>query len=152
MAGELKALLVSAAKLGVTISGLPSFRKALPKTKLGGLVDEYHDLREVRLAVGKVAEALQAEEQRILNHIIDTVDADTEAGAVGKRYKGVIKRELVPVVEDWEKFHAYIKKTGSFDLLNKAINRAAAKERLEAGKAIPGVDTMQAKKLSVTKV
>lgn len=149
---DLKSALKGLALLGLKITGLPALRKALPKTKLGGLVDEYHDVRELRLAVGKVADALKSYESALQEHIIEHVDADAEGGAVGKNYIGTIVRETIPIVEDWDAFYAHIKKTDGFDMLNKAVNRAAVKARWENNKVVPGVDSMQAKKLSVRKL
>lgn len=149
---DMKTALKRVADSGVKITGLPKLGGKLNKTKLGVYVDAYHDVRELRLAIGKVMAEIEAEEKRILEHIIENVDADAEGGAVGKRYKGVIKREDIPIVEDWDKFYAHIAKTKSFDLLTKAVGRAAIQERWEDGKKVPGVGAMTAKKLSVTKV
>jgi hypothetical protein len=148
---KLKTALKTVGALGIKVTGLPALKNGFPKTKLGALVDSYHDIREVRLALTKVAAAVEEHEKAMLEHIIENVSAD-EGGVVGKRYKGIIKRETIPVVEDWDKFYEHIRKTRGFDLLNKALNRAAFKERFEAGKAVPGCGTFQAKKLSVTKV
>lgn len=142
----------AAGKLGLKITGIPTFRKTLPKAKMGPLVDEYRDIRELRLAASKFADALEAEEKRIMNHIIENVDADESSGVVGKNFKALVKREQRPVVEDWDKFYAHVKKTGAFDLLQKRLNDAAVKERFEDKKKVPGVGTFQVKKLSVTKL
>lgn len=147
----LKEAVAAAGKLGLKISGIPSIRKTLPKTKMGVLVDEYRDIKDLRLAADKVAEALRNEEQRILDHIIENVSVD-EGGVVGKRFKGIITTDRKPVVEDWEKFYAHVKKTGNFDLLQKRLSDTAVKDRLEEGKAVPGVGNILVKKLSVTKV
>jgi len=149
---DLKSLLKAAEQLGVKVTGLPKPRTTFPKTKLGALADELHDVREVRLALGKIADAVKAHEDAITSHIIDTVDADVSGGVVGKRYKALVRRESIPVVEDWDKFYGFVKKTNGFDLLNKALNRAAFKERQEHGVAVAGVGSFEAKKLSVTKV
>lgn len=141
----------AAGKLGLKITGIPAFRKTLPKSKMGSLVDEYRDIKELRLAASKVVEAIEDEEKRILNHIIENVDADSN-GVMGLRYKAEVKREQRPTVEDWEKFYAHVKKTGAFDLLQRRLNDAAVKERLEDKKGVPGVGTFQVKKLSVTKI
>lgn len=130
---------------------LPAMPKAKLPKKLGPLVDQLHDLRDLRLAVSKLADAIKAEETRVTDHIIDNLDAG-EGGAVGLHYKGLVVRENVPVVEDWEQFYEHIRKTKSFDLLNKAVNRAAVKARWDESKPVPGVDSFQNKKLSITKV
>jgi len=151
MSDKLKAAVKAAGVLGLKIFGLPTLRAKFPKTKLGGLVDEYHDVREARLALNRVASEIETYEKAILGHVIESVSAN-EGGVVGKRYKGVIIRETIPVVEDWDALYAHVKKTSGFDLLNRALNRVAVKERFDAGKVVPGVGTFQAKKLSVTKV
>jgi hypothetical protein len=149
---DLKSLIKAAAQLGIKVTGLPATRTKFPKTKLGQLADELHDVREMRLALSKITDAVKAHEDAITNHLIDTVDMDVSGGVVGKRYKVLIKRETIPVVEDWDKVYDFIKKNDSFDLLNKALNRAAFKERAEQGVAVAGVGTFEAKKISLTKV
>lgn len=151
MSEKLKAALKAVAAEGIKIVGLPTIKAKLPKTKLGALVDEYHDVREARLALGKVVDAVAEYEKALTEHIIENVSADA-GGVVGKRFKAIVKRESIPQVEDWDTLYEHIRKTKSFDLLNRALNRAAFKERAEAGKAVPGVGSFQAKKLSVTKV
>jgi len=137
---------------GIKITGLPKRRAKLPTTKMGTLADELHELRERRLAVGKVADALKREEQRLTDHIIDTVDADKEGGVMGTTYKALILRDTVYVAEDWDKFYQHVKRTGNFHYLNKALNKGSLAERFQAGKPVPGIGTMGVKKLSLTKV
>ena len=141
----------AAAKSGITIVGLPKGKGKLP-AKLGGIVDDYHDLRQLRLALDKVVNAVKAEETRMTNHIIDNLNKHDEGGAVGKRFKAIVRQEQVPQVTDWSEFYAFVKKKDAFDLLNRAINKAAFKERLEQGVKVPGTDTFTALKLSVTKL
>lgn len=142
----------------------------LPKS-LGACVDLYHETREKRLEANKVTEGIKTQETFIANHIIDNVPKG-DAGAIGKKYKGVVKTETVYQVEDWDAFYAHIKKTGSFELLNRALNQASVKEHTDVlnekldltnakqsdpakrkpRKMLPGVKTFKAVKLSVTKV
>lgn len=135
----------------------------LPKS-LGACVDLYYDKRQARLVEDKKVQAIKAEESYIKEHIINNVPKG-DAGAVGKRYKGIVYTDDVYQVEDWKKFYAHVKKTGEFDLLNRALNQAAVKERVDAQerpsgkrgenwkpKLPPGVKTFTAVKLSVTKI
>src|SRR5690606_6892937 len=105
----------AAKKLGVSVTGLPKQRNKLPKTKLGSLVDEYRDIRDIRLAMGAITEALKKVESELTNHIIENVDADS-AGVVGQRFKAIVVREQKPVVEDWEALYEHIRKKKAFDL------------------------------------
>lgn len=136
----------------------------LPKG-LGACADLLHDVREERLTTNRVVEDMKKDEAAITNHIIDKLDKNDEGGAVGKRYKALVKLEDVYVVEDWDAFYAHLKKTGEFDLLNRALNQAAVKERIAMQnrpsgkrgenwkpKLPPGVGRFTAKKLSLTKV
>lgn len=142
----------AAGKLGIKITGITAPKKTLPKTKLGSLADALKEVEQRRLAVGKVADALKAEETRLREHLIETLDANEDGGAVGKHYKAIIVREDKPVVEDWDKFYEHIRKKKAFDLLNKALNAGAVKSRWEDGAAVPGVGSFKAKKISLTKV
>jgi hypothetical protein len=136
----------------------------MPKS-LGACADLYHDTREKRLAEDKKVKEIKADETAIANHIIDQLDKSNDGGAVGRRYKAIVKTEEVYQVEDWDKLYAFLKKTGEFDLLNRALNQAAVKERVAMQdpptgkrgenwkpKLPPGVTTFRAVKLSVTKL
>lgn len=137
----------------------------LPKS-LGACVDLLHDKREERLAANRHTEALKVAENAIKDHIVDNVSKGEDRGAVGKRFKGVVTTEDVFQVDDWDVFYAHLKKTGEFDLLNRALNQAAVKERVamqeppktEAArkkwkpKLPPGIKTIKVVKLSITKV
>jgi hypothetical protein len=136
----------------------------LPKS-LGACVDLYHKMRAKRLLADKESREMKAEETAISNHIIDNLSKKDERGAVGKEYKAVVKNEDIYQVEDWDAFYAHIKKTGEFDLLNRALNQAAVKERVASQnrptgkrgenwkpKLPPGIKTFTTVKLSVTKV
>lgn len=135
----------------------------LPKS-LGACVDLLHDTREDRLAAGRKVDDMKKDESFITNHIIDNVPKG-DAGAVGKRFKAIVVTDDVYQVEDWEAFYKHLKKTGEFDLLNRALNQAAVKERVAMQdrptgkrgenwkpKLPPGVKIFKAVKLSVTKV
>lgn len=135
----------------------------LPKS-LGACVDLYKKYNVQRLAAQKDVDAIEEIEKGVKSHIIDNLPKG-DTGAVGTSFKGVAYNDTVFIVEDWDKFYAHIKKTGEFDLLNRAINQAAVKERIsmqeppktEAArkkwrpKLPPGVGSMNVVKLSVTK-
>ena len=136
----------------VAVTGVPSPRKNLPKTKMGRLADDLKQVRDLRLALSKLADAVKAEEQRIMDHLVDNVNLEVESGVVGTDYKVTITREDIPIVEDWEKLYAHILKKKDFSLLNKALSRAAVKEIWDAEESVPGVGKHGTKKISLTKV
>lgn len=135
----------------------------LPKA-LGACVDLYHKLRQDRLAVDKEVKAMKANETFVQEHIINNVPKG-DSGAVGKLFKGIVYTDVVYQVDDWEAFYKHLQKTGEFDLLNRALNQAAVKERVDSQvrptgkrgenwkpKLPPGVKTFPVVKLSVTKL
>lgn len=73
-------------------------------------------------------------------------------GVTGKFGRIEVKEKEVASVEDWTKFYAHIKRMNAFDLLNKAVNQKAVKERWENKKQVPGVGVFNKKSLSLTKV
>lgn len=129
----------------------------LPKT-LGACVDLYKALRDERLALEKVAETKKKEESFVYDYIIANIPKG-DGGAVGRAFKAVRYEEAQYSIDDDTAFYEFVKKTGSFDLLNRAINQRAVRERLEDTKfikkypkGVPGTKKFVAVKLSVTKV
>lgn len=75
-----------------------------------------------------------------------------QRGVTGKVGRVEVKRKDIPKADDWAKIYSYIKKTGSFDLLNKAINRTAVQERWDQKKNVPGIGKFTADVISLTGV
>ena len=62
-----------------------------------------------------------------------------------------ITRTTVAQVTDWDEVYKYVKKTGEFDLLQKRMSDVAYRERLDAGKPVPGTEPFIVVNLSLTK-
>lgn len=129
----------------------------LPKT-LGACVDLYHTLREERLAIERTAETAKKAESFVYDHIIANIPKG-DGGAVGKAFKAIRTEQDQFSIEDDSAFYDFVKRTNSFDLLNRAINQRAVRERLEDPKfvkkfpkGVPGTKKFRKIGLSVTKV
>lgn len=122
----------------------------LPKT-LGACADLLYELRQERLAAAKKLEEMEAREQRLKDHIIDTLPKSQAGGVTGSVARVEIVKKEIPRVEDWDKFYAHVKKTGDFELMGRGLAAAAIKERWEARKVIPGVGKFTAVSVSITK-
>lgn len=85
-------------------------------------------LRDVEARI----DAMQTE---VLNSLID---AGVESVRTGNATV-TVKRTTVPVVEDWPAFDAYVLKHKALDLLQRRVTVSAWRERVEAGKVVPGV-------------
>lgn len=134
----------------------------LPKS-LGKCVDLFKQYSTDRLAAQKGVDAIKAVETGIKDHIINNLPKG-DTGAVGEAYKAISYNDIVYQVKDWDKLYNHLKKTGEFDLLNRMLNQAAVKERVDAQtrpsgkrgegwkpKLPPGVEAFTVVKLSVTK-
>ncbi len=119
---------------------------------LGACADKLFELRNKRLAEQKKVDEIAAEETALKNHIIENLPKSEASGVAGKLARVTVVTKQIPQVKDWDAFYKYVKKTGSFDLMQKRLTDAAIKERWEAGKEIPGVEHFNAVSVSINKV
>lgn len=127
----------------------------VPKSEvkdLAKMVDRLYKIRQDRYALQKKVDALKTEETSIETQLIDALPASDASGIAGHVARATITRKAVPVVEDWAAFYKYVKKTGQFELMQKRLSDSAVKERWDDGKAIPGVGSLQVKKVNLAKV
>lgn len=133
--------------------------EADPKAlQLGQVVDGYKAIRDVRLAMAKEVEAVEAVERSFKQHLIDTLDKRDEKGVFGLLYKAQHKVKRIPKIkadgesDGWGDFWQFVFETGRTDLVQKRLNDRAVMDTLEAGETIPGVETMLVSEISVTKI
>ena len=150
-----KALKPAADRLAKALKGLDP--AALPQ---GAAADLLYQLRAVKSMVPNLAapfdDALSPAVKALEEHFIQTLAADQASGVQGASARVQVTESVVPVVDTqgdgWAKLYAHIKKTGAFELLNRALNREAVRERWDAKKQIPGVTAFHAKRVSCTKL
>jgi len=146
-----KALAPAVKRLTLILSKLDP--KKLP---VGSLADLLYDLEQV----GKQLSSLSAPFIDVLGpsikvvetHFIDTLAVGESSGVQGMQARVQITDSVIPTIDDWDKFYEHIRKTRSFELLNRAPNRKAIVERWDAKKQVPGVGKFVAKKVSCTKL
>lgn len=119
---------------------------------LGACADKLFELRNKRLDMQKEVDKMAAEESALKEHIINTLPKSEASGVAGKLARVTVVTKQIPQVKDWDAFYKYVKKTGSFDLMQKRLTDAAIKERWEAGKEVPGVEHFNAISVSINKV
>ena len=123
----------------------------LPAT-LGGCVDLLYKTRQQRYKLNKAVEALEKLESAISEHLINEVPKGESSGVAGKIARVSLTTKPVPQVTNWEEFYKYVKRTGSFELLQKRLATKAVEERWENKKPVPGVDKYNAIKISLNKL
>ena len=119
---------------------------------LGGCIDSLYMLRTKRLAVQRQVDALKANEHELTTRILQLL-ADAEMdGAKGKRATCSVTKLITAQVDDWEKLYKYISQEGAYDLLQRRVNDAAYRARLDDGIFVPGTQSFPVEKLSLNKV
>lgn len=128
----------------------------LDATPAGAAADFLYDLRALRQQLNQLTapldELLGPAIQRVEEHFVNTLSASEATGVQGLRSRVQVTTSAIPTVEDWDKLYAYILKNQAFDLLNRAVNREAVRERWDDKKQVPGVSVFHAKRVSCTKL
>lgn len=115
------------------------------------LIQELFQIRdEISLLKKEALKPLEDRKKEIESDLMNLLD---EQGVDGTKIKGIgsvsVNEEIVPNAEDWDTFYAFIRETGSFHLLNRALNAAAYRETLKIGDEVPGLSPFTRRKLSV---
>jgi hypothetical protein len=132
----------------------------MPALKLSTLIDRYYKQQEaVKLKSRDVtrAEAARDKEKaklaKIGDQILDRFKNDEVHGFKTALAQAELKTVTSASIKDWKKLTAYVKRTGSFALFQRRINKATWLEHIDArkGKPVPGVASFKRVTLSVTK-
>ena len=121
----------------------------IPKS-MGACADLLFDIRQQRLSAQKVVDEFKEQEKLLTDHIIDTLPKGDQ-GAIGKHHQVSVYTDAVPRAADWDAIYKHIKRTGNFELLQRRLSDTAVKERWDDGKEIPGVESFNVVKVSLTK-
>ena len=127
--------------------------KKIPAT-LGEAADQLYKLRQKRLEVEKQVAELKEQERLLREYLIENLPKQGADGIAGKLCRVNIVVKEIPIAEDWDAVHDYVRRNaskGGFAILQKRLNVSAVREILASGKTIPGVGVMETKDLSVTK-
>lgn len=98
---------------------------------LGKLIDQLNDAREAKRKHAEVEKQLSAAYSEIEQSIVARLAAEGMDKATGKKATASISNVIVANVEDWGKFHAFVKKTGYFHLLQRRVSDPGFRELLE---------------------
>lgn len=117
---------------------------------LGKLADHAFAVNERKRALAAQADLADAELKAILHYMESRLKKDALSGFQGKRGRLMLQPKTAPRVEDWDALYKHIKRTGSFDLLQRRLGEKAVAERWDDGREVPGVGRWDYMRLSVT--
>lgn len=123
----------------------------VPKT-LGACADRLYQLRGELAQVRKQAEALQAEYTAVKEKLVQELPKSEAQGVAGRLARATVVTKPKPSVKDWDALYRYIKKTGSFELLQRRVSEPAVAERWEAGQQVAGVEAFTVVDVSLNKL
>ena len=117
----------------------------------GQLIDKLYELREQIRELDRQSQALKDEKSAIEDTLLKELDAQGVQSVSGRKATASISENLVPSVEDWDSFHAFIRKNNAFYLLQRRANPAPYRELMEQrrGRKIPGVTTVTLRTLNL---
>ena len=118
-------------------------------SKLGDLIEQAHQLREVIRGDERKINALKEDFKELSSEIMVKMDAQGAKRIGGLSANVSISETDVPTVKDWDLVYDYIKTNDSFYLLQKRMSAAAFRELLVLGHEVPGVEIFKDRKLNL---
>ena len=98
---------------------------------LGKLIDKLNDARDAKRKHAEQEKILNAAYTEIEAQILERLAAEGMNKGTGTKATASISKVVVANVEDWDKFHAFVKKTGFFHLLQRRVSDPSFRELLE---------------------
>lgn len=121
-------------------------------TSIAALADACGDLKQSRLAAQREVDAIKERETALSEWLIDNLPKMEATATAGAAWQATIKEKTVPQVQDWDALYEHVINTRRFEFLQRRLGDAAVKEQWEAGAEVPGVERIDIKTLSLTKV
>lgn len=118
--------------------------------KRNTLISERHKLETKRKKASAALKEIE-EQIRILDaELIEDLQLSEEEYVKIKSGIGVkLTSSVVPSVEDWDKFYAWIKKNDAFYMLERRASVTGYRDVLTSGKSVPGVASFTRIKLNL---
>lgn len=110
----------------------------------GNLIDQIFELRERIRELDRQSQSLKDEKTTLEDQLLKDLDAQGVQSVSGRRATASISENIVPSIEDWDSFHAFIRKNNAFYLLQRRANPAPYRELIQQrrGRKIPGVTSV----------
>lgn len=106
---------------------------------LGAMIDALQVKKDALTDVNRVANEIKAEITELESQILKQLDESGMPRASGQLCSVTATDKVVPTVQDWDAFYAYIAENNYFHLLQRRVSATAAQEFFTSGEDIPGV-------------
>lgn len=116
---------------------------------IGSMTDALVKLRERKRALESQVAEIEVEFAAIEEALMGRLAEEGLDKGTGKLGTVSISETLVGNVVDWDQVHAFIKKTGNFQLFQRRLSDPAFRELLEMGKKVPGIEQFTKKRLNL---
>lgn len=119
---------------------------------IGALIDQMHEIREQRRELAKEEERLGNEYKDLETRLIETLDNAGIESSKSTLATATISKTEVANVQDWDKFHAWLRKTNRLYMLERRPAQKAFREYLKDSrghKPPPGVETFEKRTISL---
>lgn len=115
------------------------------------MIDRIFTLREEMRTLEKKITELNKEKTKIEDSLLADMDTQGVRSVSGRKATASVSENLVPSVEDWDSFHAWIRRNNAFYLLQRRANALPYRELMESrhGKKLPGVNTVTLRTLNL---
>jgi vacuolar-type H+-ATPase subunit H len=109
---------------------------------IGQLIDRMDEIRDAKRKLAEQEKVLTDEYNTVKQELLERFDKEGMEKATGTRASASASKVVVANVVDYEKFCAYVKKTGHFHLFQRRISDPAFRELYEIskGKGVPGLE------------
>jgi hypothetical protein len=118
---------------------------------LDSLIAENRKIREQLAALSKQERELKLKKEELDLRLIQAMDAVGTDMARGKGFTAFITEDILPKIEDPDRFQLWVKKNNAFYLYYARIAAKAYREMLETrkGREIPGLEHSVVRKVNI---
>lgn len=121
----------------------------LTPVAIGPTIDKLRELREQKRKLEADIKLVEAEYAALEERLMEKMQAEGTNAGKGKFASASITETVVGNVTDWDKVHAYIKKTGFTHLYFKRLSDPGVRELFQQGKSIPGCEPFTKRRLNL---
>ena len=119
---------------------------------IGGKIDARQQLKLLKEDAQAVVDAYDEQINAVETALLEQMDREGTTKGGGKSATVSVNESVVPQVEDWDSFYAFIIKKKYTHLLERRPSVTGCRELFETKGAIPGVKPFIKRKLNFTSV